>query len=386
MTPIWLFLVFLCAPNCSGRYFADRIFRKHSRMLWQDIPSLDAACVDDKNYADKCPEKAAIKDYCKYHSDFMQKNCPKSCGFCSSEVKKPPAPVVCADDENYADKCPEKAAIKDYCKHHSDFMQKNCPKSCGFCSSGRFKPPSPIGCIDDANYADACPEKAAIPNYCQMYAAFMRKNCPYSCGFCSSAAEQTPQESTMKLILVFAALLLFVGMCEGYIQQLPLNTETRSKERNIPAPEICESDLPKWAQRCPKWAQQGLCEDEMKTRFMEHYCRKSCKLPCKPEPGAIQNPKPPSPPAFCIDYDINCDRWKSMGACQSNNVNIKSPLNVYCGVTCDACKAPNPAECHDKRANCKELKREGFCNSTDPIVQYEVKSNCVVTCGFCVPA
>jgi len=189
MTPIWLFLVFLCAPNCSGRYFADRIFRKHSRMLLQDIPSSDAACVDDKNYADKCPEKAAIKDYCKYHSDFMQKNCPKSCGFCSSEIKKPPAPVVCADDENYADKCPEKAAIEDYCKHHSDFMQKNCPKSCGFCSSGRFKPPSPIGCVDDANYADACPEKAAIPNYCQMYAAFMKKNCPYSCGFCSSAAE-----------------------------------------------------------------------------------------------------------------------------------------------------------------------------------------------------
>lgn len=190
----------------------------------------------------------------------------------------------------------------------------------------------------------------------------------------------------MKLILVFGALLLFVGMCEGYVQQLPLNSKTRSKERNIPAQEICESDLPKWAQRCPKWAQEGLCEDERKTRFMEHYCRKSCRLPCKPEPGAIQNPKPPSPPAFCIDHDINCDRWKSMGACESNNVNIKSPLTVYCGVTCDACKAPNPAECHDKRANCKELKREGFCNSTDPIVQYEVKSNCVVTCGFCVPA
>lgn len=29
----------------------------------------------------------------------------------------------------------------------------------------------------------------------------------------------------MKLILVFAALLLFVGMCEGYFQQLPLNAK-----------------------------------------------------------------------------------------------------------------------------------------------------------------
>ena len=30
----------------------------------------------------------------------------------------------------------------------------------------------------------------------------------------------------MKLILVFAALLLFVGICEGYFQQLLLNKKT----------------------------------------------------------------------------------------------------------------------------------------------------------------
>ena len=42
----------------------------------------------------------------------------------------------------------------------------------------------------------------------------------------------------------------------------------------------CE-DLPKWKDRCPKWAETGECEDPGKKVFMEHYCRKSCKLPCK---------------------------------------------------------------------------------------------------------
>ena len=44
--------------------------------------------------------------------------------------------TVCEDDPDYADGCPEKAAIKDYCQDQEDFMRKNCPKSCGFCSKG----------------------------------------------------------------------------------------------------------------------------------------------------------------------------------------------------------------------------------------------------------
>jgi len=42
-----------------------------------------AACEDDPNYADECPERAAEKDYCKDQEKFMKKQCPKSCGFCS---------------------------------------------------------------------------------------------------------------------------------------------------------------------------------------------------------------------------------------------------------------------------------------------------------------
>ena len=44
---------------------------------------------------------------------------------------------VCEDDPNYADKCGEKAAIEGYCKDQEEFMKKECPKSCGFCSPGK---------------------------------------------------------------------------------------------------------------------------------------------------------------------------------------------------------------------------------------------------------
>ena len=43
----------------------------------------DLGCKDDSNYADKCPEMAALNNYCQDQETFMKKNCPKSCGFCS---------------------------------------------------------------------------------------------------------------------------------------------------------------------------------------------------------------------------------------------------------------------------------------------------------------
>jgi len=103
----------------------------------RDFALLDEVCEDDPSYADACPEKAAIENYCKDQKDFMKKNCPKSCGFCPGESVKPPAPAaVCEDNPSYADACPEKAAVKDYCQDQENFMRKNCPKSCGFCING----------------------------------------------------------------------------------------------------------------------------------------------------------------------------------------------------------------------------------------------------------
>ncbi|KAL9985796.1 hypothetical protein ACROYT_G008241 [Oculina patagonica] len=156
-----------------------------------------------------------------------------------------------------------------------------------------------------------------------------------------------------------------------------------SYESPAPNQGICERDLPKWAGYCPTWAAAGDCKDPKKQVFMEKYCRKSCKLPCETEPSPNPNTKPPSPPAFCRDRDPNCDKWKSLGMCD----NLKNQLNmaIYCGVTCDLCRAPTPDECFDKKQNCEDLKKAGFCTATNPTMEYEVKTNCLATCEFCVP-
>lgn len=325
-------------------------------------PTSPVVCEDDPNYADGCPEKAAVQNYCRDQRTFMRKYCAKSCNFCTeaatarpttatarptTEAEKPPAPIVCEDDPNYTDGCPEKAAVKNYCRDQKSFMRKYCAKSCGFCTSTTSPTEEPmkpgeVGCADNPQFKDQCVDIASKPGFCKEQEDFTRKNCKSSCGWCDSPATKPPIQ------------------------------------------EICGEDAPKWREKCPKWAEQGECEDKRKYKFLEHYCPKSCKFPCKKEPTVNPNAtKPPSPPAFCRDRDRNCAWWKSFGLCENPGRN--SSMAVYCGVTCGFCKAPTPEECYDKGNNCQELKRAGHCKSTRPDMEYEVKTNCLQTCEFCVP-
>ena len=68
-----------------GWYFFSGFYNFFSRCKLKRSPLLlISVCEDDPNYADMCPKKAAIKDYCVHQKEFMEKECPKSCGFCSS--------------------------------------------------------------------------------------------------------------------------------------------------------------------------------------------------------------------------------------------------------------------------------------------------------------
>ena len=42
--------------------------------------------------------------------------------------------TVCEDDPKYADGCPRKAAVTNYCTEQEEFMRRHCAKSCKFCS------------------------------------------------------------------------------------------------------------------------------------------------------------------------------------------------------------------------------------------------------------
>ena len=80
----------------------------------------------------------ADADFCALHPDPMLKVCPESCGVCGKK---------CEDGEKYRSDCP---AWADYgfCDpgpktndHILTFMNTNCMKSCGVCTSGtHFKP------------------------------------------------------------------------------------------------------------------------------------------------------------------------------------------------------------------------------------------------------
>ena len=66
--------------------------------------------------------------------------------------------------------------------------------------------------------------------------------------FAKEQPAEKHQEAKMKLILVFAVLLLFVGICEGYFQQLPLNKKTSEYllfqlSRRVPKLMVCKYSL-----------------------------------------------------------------------------------------------------------------------------------------------
>nr|XP_058957024.1 proprotein convertase subtilisin/kexin type 5-like isoform X1 [Pocillopora verrucosa] len=368
----------------------------------------EVGCADNPKFKDPCADIASTPGLCQEQEDFTRKNCKSSCGWCGRESEKPTSPVVCEDDPNYADGCPLKAAVTNYCRDQEEFMRRHCAKSCKFCKGAStaqptteaIKPPAPVVCEDDPNYADRCPEKAAVINYCNDQKKFMRKHCAKSCNFCGEASTTRPTEKPLKPGEIGCAdnpqfkdqcadIALTPGLCQEQEDFTRKNCKSScgwcgSPATKPPIQEICDEDAPKWRHKCPIWAAMGECEIRKKFRFYEHYCPKSCKFPCKKEPTVNPNAtKPPSPPAFCRDRDRNCEWWKSFGMCENHGRN--SSMAVYCGVTCGFCKAPTPEECYDKGNNCQELKNAGLCSSTRPDMEYEVKTNCLQTCEFCVP-
>ena len=76
----------------------------------------------------KCPPHSSVGGLLLFYNFFARR-----------KLKRSPLLLisVCEDDPNYIDKCAEKAAIKDYCVEQKAFMEKECPKSCGFCSSSK---------------------------------------------------------------------------------------------------------------------------------------------------------------------------------------------------------------------------------------------------------
>jgi len=87
-------------------------------------------------------------DYCtKTYVDYMKTNCPKACGHCtarSTEAPRPSPTPVKGGGSSCKDKKDTCGSWKNsgYCtKTYVDYMKKNCPKACGHCTDEEKKPP-----------------------------------------------------------------------------------------------------------------------------------------------------------------------------------------------------------------------------------------------------
>ncbi|KAK2557621.1 UPF0462 protein C4orf33-like protein [Acropora cervicornis] len=74
------------------------------------------------------------RDYCDSNYLFMKTNCPKSCDFCEGNRDvKPPTQEAEDDCIDKRKRCKHFASHKNYCRYHSRFMSRYCPKACHFC-------------------------------------------------------------------------------------------------------------------------------------------------------------------------------------------------------------------------------------------------------------
>ncbi|CAP37950.2 Protein CBG21037 [Caenorhabditis briggsae] len=185
-------------------------------------------CIDRPNLngINECP---GWRSYCNdvFYKDYMNRNCPQTCGFCSSTSSTPistcrvatvgrsirnvcptgytavtngecciasqviysesTAPTIrppfsCADrsNTNGINECP---GWRSYCNDvfYKDFMARNCPQTCGLCSSTTSST-----CIDVVNPTTGRSECAANLRLCNNVAFrdWMKIQCPRTCGYC----------------------------------------------------------------------------------------------------------------------------------------------------------------------------------------------------------
>ncbi|CAO4366439.1 unnamed protein product [Caenorhabditis nigoni] len=94
----------------------------------------------------------------------------------------PRPPFACADrsNTNGINECP---GWRSYCNDvfYKDFMARNCPQTCGLCSST-----APSTCIDAVNPTTGRSECSANLRLCSNIAFrdWMRIQCPRTCGYC----------------------------------------------------------------------------------------------------------------------------------------------------------------------------------------------------------
>ncbi|EGT37788.1 hypothetical protein CAEBREN_13474 [Caenorhabditis brenneri] len=160
--------------------------------------SSSTGCVDRTNPATGTSDCAARKSLCNdsVYYDVMTQQCPKTCGRCSS-VSTTPSTGSCVDLKNPKTGVSDCTSMAAYCNdsNYIDLMRVQCPRTCGFCGSSTSSTirsssstVSSGTCTDQVNPSTGvsdCPSRASLCNNSQ-YQSIMRTQCPRTCGFCTS--------------------------------------------------------------------------------------------------------------------------------------------------------------------------------------------------------
>ncbi|XP_029203950.2 uncharacterized protein LOC114968006 [Acropora millepora] len=115
---------------------------------------------------------ARDKESCQTKSEFMKENCARSCAYCGCSDLLAICSALVQNN-------------RDYCDSNYLFMKTNCPKSCDFCEGNRdVKPPTQEAEDDCIDKRKRCKHFASHKNYCRYHSRFMSRYCPKACHFC----------------------------------------------------------------------------------------------------------------------------------------------------------------------------------------------------------
>ncbi|XP_038073164.1 uncharacterized protein LOC119741479 [Patiria miniata] len=302
-----------CKKSCNVCSATDKEQTTSTATICEDIGPF---CTD---FADKGD--------CTNNTEYMEANCPESCGYCgNSETEEPE--TICADLDPLCIGWAESGE----CIYSPDYMQVNCPASCGFCSGPGVTPVEPE-CADVDRY---CPDWAAEGD-CQTNPEWMEVNCMVSCGICGNPhnsqcfdtdpycvdwAESGNCESDRDWMVVNCPQSC--GLCHGPLvtQQPTASTQTSSNGPNCKDTDVL----------CPDWAFYGGCYQN--PEWMLPNCAYSCNSCHYIESNDTRvDLEPSEEPLGCQDRYRLCYEWAFIGGC----LTIPEWMLANCPVSCDLC-------------------------------------------------
>ncbi|KAL6744416.1 hypothetical protein Aduo_017354 [Ancylostoma duodenale] len=185
----------LCQNSLYYNLMTQQCPRTCGRCSTTGTNSTTGACADKlnpKTGTSDCPSMASYCNDATYYS-LMTDQCPRTCGRCStSSTNSTNATTAntCVDKINArtgVSDCPNMASYCNDSRYYA-LMTDQCPKTCGRCSSTSSSSSTSTACVDKINPTTNVSDCPGMASYCRVagYVTLMQQQCPKTCGYCTS--------------------------------------------------------------------------------------------------------------------------------------------------------------------------------------------------------